>query len=64
MSNHKQRVRDACSELGAYEVIHIVAQWMVDTLLIAPHIKSRQDVQDKILACAQEIAASAHRLLR
>lgn len=62
-NHHKENVIRACNELGGYEVLNIVAVWFVDVLLKAPHIQQREDVQDRVLKCAQEIKAVANRLL-
>lgn len=63
MNQHKKNVIEALNEIGAYEVIIIVANWLIDVLLKAPHIQERQDLQDRVLACAQELMAAINKLL-
>lgn len=62
-ANGKENVFGICRQFGGYAVIHTVAQWLTDELLPSPTIQMRQDVQEKVQACAQELRVSANKLL-
>lgn len=63
MADHKENVIQACRELGGYEVISIVAKWLIDELLPSPQIQLRQDVRDRVRECAQDVQAAANKML-
>ena len=60
---HRQGVMAACREIGAEEVLTLVAGWTINELLPAPHIQQRIDVQDRVLECARTVARAAHKML-